>query len=194
MSKSQTLERAQARVAPPPVVVRKLSKIPPPKPNPNPVAPEPPVAPKQEAKSAAETVPPKQQPKPVAQSVVSNKAPPPEVVERRREMLIRLCELFPQCFHPTSPRPLKAGIHQDIAALHPEFDAAVMSSALRYFTRNGRYLAAMVAGAPRIDLRGEKDGAVTAEQAASAAACLVRKKARARQAAARSSPTPASRP
>ena len=79
-----------------------------------------------------------------------------------------LAERFPACFavNPSYRRPLKIGIHHDIAAqLGDTISPRVISDALRIYTSSSRYLKALVAGAERIDLNGMSAGTVTAEHA-----------------------------
>jgi len=79
-----------------------------------------------------------------------------------------LAEGFPGCFavNPSYRRPLKIGIHHDIAAqLGDTISPRVISDALRIYTSSSRYLKALVAGAERIDLNGMSAGTVTADQA-----------------------------
>jgi sRNA-binding protein len=60
------------------------------------------------------------------------------------------------------PRPLKIGIHNDIIALQPELQPALIASALRAYTRSIGYLETLKAGAARIDLESNPVGTVTA--------------------------------
>jgi ProP effector len=79
-----------------------------------------------------------------------------------------LAERFPACFaiNPRYRRPLKIGIHHDIAAqLGGTISPRVISAALRVYVSNGKYLKARITGAERVDLNGMPAGTVTAEHA-----------------------------
>jgi sRNA-binding protein len=65
-------------------------------------------------------------------------------------------------------RPLKIGIDRDVRDLLPEVDPVIIGRAMRVYCGDRRYLAAMIAGAPRVDLDGVVCGAVTAEEAVGA--------------------------
>ena len=98
-----------------------------------------------------------------------------------------LAALYPACFDPGNPRPLKLGIHKDLIAIHkadlvlPEGttkdqrDAARwqlrrrVKEALGAYCTRPEYLRIMVLGDPRIDLRGRPVGAVSEREAAIAA-------------------------
>jgi sRNA-binding protein len=85
-----------------------------------------------------------------------------------REIIAVLAERFPVCFAVGRYRqPLKVGIRDEVQAALAisEKEAAF---ALRVYTNNARYLLACTEDAPRIDLRGEMAGRVTAEEAAHA--------------------------
>ena len=84
-----------------------------------------------------------------------------------------LAERFSACFaiNPRYRRPLKIGIHHDIAAQFGDtISPRVISAALRIYVSNSKYLKALVAGADRVDLNGVPAGTVTAEHAAVARA------------------------
>jgi ProP effector len=72
--------------------------------------------------------------------------------------------LYPLCFFRAHelPRPLKIGIHNDIIALQPELQPALIASALRAYTRSVGYLETLKAGAARSDLESNPVGTVTA--------------------------------
>ena len=86
----------------------------------------------------------------------------------RRELVLR----FPKCFKDfKNPKvPLKIKIHEDILAACPDIDPKTLGDALRSYVAIGNYPSCLIEGAARIDLNGDAAGAVTAVEAASAAA------------------------
>ena len=83
---------------------------------------------------------------------------------------IDLAALYPACFNWKQPRPLKIGIFHDLrAAGHPR---PATHKALAVYCSRGRYLKALRAGMPRLDLRGQPVGTVTEEEQAQAKAKL----------------------
>jgi sRNA-binding protein len=92
-------------------------------------------------------------------------------------MRYTLARLFPQCFaapgSDTPRRPLKIGIKDDIHSRAPELDRFNLLLAVRDYTTGQKYLAACVAGTPRIDLDGNACGEVNVRGAAYAAAKIV---------------------
>jgi ProP effector len=95
-----------------------------------------------------------------------------------------LAETWPSCFsvYERRRRPLQLGIHHHIlAALDGAVILRELRRALGYYTGNTWYLRATVAGAARIGLDGNAAGAVTAEEAAAAAARLASRKRKSRQ-------------
>jgi ProP effector len=74
--------------------------------------------------------------------------------------LVGAHEKRPNCFR--QPRqPLKIGIHNDIAARHPELPPSLIARALKTYTRSLGYLETRKAGSARIDLEGNPVGTVT---------------------------------
>lgn len=61
-------------------------------------------------------------------------------------------------------KPLAIGIHKQLMERRPDLDKNKVRAALHGHTASGRYLKALVEGAPRLDLDGQPSGAVTAEQ------------------------------
>jgi ProP effector len=92
-------------------------------------------------------------------------------IKRIHATIADLAGRWPKCFSvlETRRRPLKLGIHEDIAAAAPDLDPTDLSNALRYYVGNLFYLNACTIGAPRVDLNGDACGEVTAEQVASSA-------------------------
>jgi sRNA-binding protein len=85
------------------------------------------------------------------------------------ELLFQLRARFPDVIGPVNRhfgrRPLKIGIHNDIAALLPEAQAQTIGLAMRLYTTHSGYRRALVEGAPRVDLNGTQVSSVTAEDA-----------------------------
>jgi ProP effector len=73
---------------------------------------------------------------------------------------------FPSCFGRKRRRPLKIGIHSDVAeTLGTLVTPDEIEAALARYTRAQSYLKCLRTGAPRIDLLGRAAGEVSAEQA-----------------------------
>jgi ProP effector len=90
-----------------------------------------------------------------------------------------LAEKWPACFQifEQRRRPLKIGIHLDIAAaLDGMVTPAEISITLRYYVNNPHYLDHLVVGADRIDLNGNAAGTVTAAEAEHAARIVARRR------------------
>jgi ProP effector len=85
-----------------------------------------------------------------------------------RATVALLCERFPKTFFmfELRRRPLKIGVHLDIAALLPTLSTKEIRSAMRWYTANRFYNKACVENAPRIDLDGNEVGVVSADEAA----------------------------
>ena len=84
------------------------------------------------------------------------------------DLVCILAKRFPAAFaiKPSYRRPLKIGIHHDIAAqLGDTISPRVISDALRIYVSNSKYLKALVAGADRVDLNGMPASTVIAEHA-----------------------------
>jgi sRNA-binding protein len=82
-----------------------------------------------------------------------------------------LVDRFPRTFfaYQERRRPLKIGIHHDLAAaLGEAVEQKLLHAAFGYYARNPAYLKKQRAGAERIDLDGNVAGTVTAEEAANA--------------------------
>jgi ProP effector len=103
-----------------------------------------------------------------------DKPPPtPSLRESRRQAaaaaIALLAELYPNCFsiYEERRRPLKLEIHLDIqTALGSSITLAEVHNALGSYCSNQAYLSHLRKGAPRLDLNGERAGAVTADEAA----------------------------
>jgi ProP effector len=96
-----------------------------------------------------------------------------------RAMFELLVEMFPQCFavYERRRRPLKVGIHLDILTV-TDGAPEELSNALRCYVSNDGYLRACQEGAPRIDLKGQPAGEVSATEAANATAVLAARRLR----------------
>ena len=96
--------------------------------------------------------------------------------EAALQTLAALAELYPACFvaDKSKPhRPLKRGIHRDLidrGILRPNECRLVF---LLYVTRR-QYQKALAASGPRVDLDGNVDGEVTAEEIENARRVMVR--------------------
>lgn len=86
--------------------------------------------------------------------------------ERAREVLASLCSTFPGVFSRNDPKPLKVRIDLDIVARLGDLDRRTLSTAMRKYCNQPRYLVACVEGATRVDLDGHAAGTVTATEAA----------------------------
>ena len=71
---------------------------------------------------------------------------------------------YPNAFFKGHTRPLKVGIHQDLAA-HEPWPEKLLRRALAGYVNLPRYLKAVREGAERIDLEGKPDGNVDAQAA-----------------------------
>lgn len=103
-----------------------------------------------------------------------------------------LRETHPQIFDRSKPAPLARGIHDQIAALHPEFDADAVRMFCRYWTRRMPYLKAMKADkAVRLNLDGSEAEAVRDADRAHAKKLINRQRMRAIQAVGAATEAPA---
>jgi hypothetical protein len=83
-------------------------------------------------------------------------------------VLVLLCQRWPKCFvrYGARRKPLKVGIHVDIAAaLGDAVTADQLKRALGAYVSNPLYLSQLTEGAHRFDLDGNAVGFVTAERA-----------------------------
>ena len=78
-----------------------------------------------------------------------------------------ICETYPQTFSFAKPRPLKIGIQEELIA-DAKLSQTKIKRGLASYVRAFGYLKSQTDGAPRINLLGEADGAVTADEAAHA--------------------------
>jgi sRNA-binding protein len=135
----------------------------------------------------------------IAQNQSQSQAPDRQAQrEAALQTLAALAELYPACFvaDKSKPhRPLKRGIHRDLidrGILRPNECRLVF---LLYVTRR-QYQKALAASGPRVDLDGNVDGEVTAEEIENARRVMVRINAqmRERQRAAREQGAPEAPP
>jgi sRNA-binding protein len=118
------------------------------------------------------------------------------------DTLLTLRQKFPQAFarlNDNRRRPLKVGIHVDIAAALPDLDEVAIGRALKFYVSDLRYHRAVAGGAERIDLDGNPAGTVSAGEAENSkrsVAGIEAKLAKRREhlAAARPQPTPTTQP
>ncbi|CAK0740526.1 ProP effector [Gammaproteobacteria bacterium] len=82
-----------------------------------------------------------------------------------REFYPILFERFPAAFTETLEqiKPLKIGIHEDLAATLPNLDPKIIPKLLHNYCGKSRYLVALAEGRPRIDLEGNVVGEVSEE-------------------------------
>lgn len=90
-----------------------------------------------------------------------------------------LAEAFPFAFavYERRRKPLKIGIHVDIAKRCTAMSASEISAALGAYCANGGYLAAVARREKRVDLAGNPAGDVTVGEAESARARLIKRQA-----------------
>ena len=106
--------------------------------------------------------------------------PKPSNVKRRihqriaRQIRPILEERFPLAFvgKGQDKKPLRLGIHRDLAAACLDIPKAHLRIALSDYVNGPRYARCMVEGTPRVALDGSLDGVVTKEHAARARAAL----------------------
>ena len=78
-----------------------------------------------------------------------------------------ICETYPQTFSFAKPRPLKIGIQEELIA-DAKLSQTKIKRGLASYVRAFGYLKSQTDGAPRINLLGEADGAVSADEASHA--------------------------
>jgi len=82
-----------------------------------------------------------------------------------------LCETYPQTFAISEPKPLKIGIQEELVA-DGKLSQNKIKRGLASYVRAYAYLRSQTDGAARVNLAGEADGAVTADEAAHAVSKL----------------------
>ncbi|HIX62574.1 MAG TPA: ABC transporter substrate-binding protein [Candidatus Halomonas stercoripullorum] len=117
-------------------------------------------------------------PAPAAEAPAPMPAPPPPAATRdtpqgqlaieqapsAEALLQQWYQRYPNAFFKGHTRPLKVGIHQDLAA-HEPWPEKLLRRALAGYVNLPRYLKAVREGAERIDLEGKPDGNVDAQAA-----------------------------
>ncbi len=82
-----------------------------------------------------------------------------------------ISELYPEVFNRENVRPLKIGIQEDIVA-DGKISKGKIKRALASWVRSPNYYKSLQAGADRINLQAEADGAVTEDEAEHAKSML----------------------
>jgi ProP effector len=112
----------------------------------------------------------------ISESVASGQAVPEITAAERKKAKSRaanraavelICETYPQTFCFAKPRPLKIGIQEDLVA-DGKLSQTKIKRGLASYVRAFGYLKSQTDAAPRINLLGEAQGAVTADEAAHA--------------------------
>jgi ProP effector len=80
-----------------------------------------------------------------------------------------------------SRRPLKIGIHRDLATAMPDLSGTEIAPALRYYVSHISYQQACIEGAARADLDGNDAGTITAAEAENAKRAIAGIKAKLEQ-------------
>lgn len=96
----------------------------------------------------------------------SNSASRPMLKEQAASLLEQLFQTYPAVFRPFGERelrPLKLGIHKDLAPIVREwgYSVAVLKYAMGMYTRQARYQFALLKNDYRVDLHGEPAGEIT---------------------------------
>lgn len=89
----------------------------------------------------------------------------------RREQMKELLKLeFPNCFKSGDEKmPLKIGIHLQLHSHYKDdsrFDPQIIQKGLNSYSSSPKYLSKIVEGASRMDINGNPEGIVTAQEAA----------------------------
>lgn len=91
--------------------------------------------------------------------------PESDVMNSEALRLVRV--IWPGAFNVSDPRPLKIGIHKEMAEANL-LPAHIISVALRFFTSMERYLEKIKPGVTRINLQGQPAGRVKLREAVDA--------------------------
>lgn len=84
--------------------------------------------------------------------------------EANKQALAELCELYPDVFSLSEPKPLEIGIHETIAK-DGKLSKTRIRRALNLYVRMRRYIATLQTDAVRITAGGEAAGKVTEDEA-----------------------------
>lgn len=91
--------------------------------------------------------------------------PESDVMNSEALRLVRI--LWPNVFNVSDPRPLKIGIHKEMAEANL-LPAYIIPVALRFFTSMERYLEKIKTGVTRINLQGQAAGRIKLREAVDA--------------------------
>lgn len=108
---------------------------------------------------------------PVANEVAAAERKKAKSRAANRAAVQLLCETYPQTFAIAEPKPLKIGIQEELIA-DGKLSQNKIKRGLASYVRAYAYLRSQTDGAARVNLAGEADGAVTADEAAHAASKL----------------------
>ncbi|MGM0831864.1 MAG: ProQ/FINO family protein [Pseudomonadota bacterium] len=120
-------------------------------------------------------------------SAAKDASPPPSP----QSLLNQWYERYPKAFFTGHTKPLKVGIHQDLAQREP-WSGKLIRRTLANYVNLPRYIKSMREGAERIDLDGNSAGTVDKEAARHANER--RKQSQGKQSQSKHTPTPAARP
>lgn len=117
--------------------------------------------------SAIESSATKETAAPVAKAAPEEDAAAGETPPAPQALLKEWQSRYPEAFAAAEVRPLKVGIHHDLAAREP-WSNKLIRRALAGYVNRPRYAKALKEGAPRIDLEGNPAGTVDATAARTA--------------------------
>ena len=106
-------------------------------------------------------------PEPIAPEITAAERKKAKSRAANRAAVELICETYPQTFCFSKPRPLKIGIQEDLVA-DGKLSQTKIKRGLASYVRAFGYLKSQTDAAPRINLLGEAEGAVTADEAAHA--------------------------
>lgn len=84
--------------------------------------------------------------------------------EAAKQAVDLLSQAYPKVFDLKEPKPLKIGIHEELAA-DGKVSKTKIRKALSAYVRHYNYIACLEEGVMRVDLKGEDIAPVTAEEA-----------------------------
>ena len=100
--------------------------------------------------------------------------------EAAKAAMALLCEHYPEIFNLNEPKPLKIGIHQDLAA-DEKISKTKIRRGLSAYVRHHKYHACLIPGANRVGIDGQVTGQVTEDEASHAQEKLSAQKERFQQ-------------
>ncbi|WNK21132.1 ProQ/FINO family protein [Halomonas piscis] len=124
-------------------------------------------APEKAAAPVAKAAPEEHAAAPVAKTTPEEHAAAGETPPAPQALLKAWQSRYPEAFAAAEVRPLKVGIHHDLAAREP-WSNKLIRRALAGYVNRPRYAKALKEGAPRIDLDGNPAGTVDATAARTA--------------------------